>query len=166
MCDRLLALFFTRMGCIFKLCHYLPWNLGMLLHARIKTSWRAAEEKGDAAPIKAKTQLPIGKLLATVCWDKSSILHIYFLYVCRTINAACHCELFSEVTLAYHCRRHDQPIRKVILLHDEAKLHTAVVIWPKWNEMGWTPLEHFPCNPDLSPCDFDRLGQLKEAPRG
>lgn len=54
-------------------------------------------------------------------------------------------------------------MRKVILLHDNARPHTAALTREKLEQLGWETLDHPPYSPDLSPCDFHMFGPLKEA---
>ena len=54
-------------------------------------------------------------------------------------------------------------IQDVLLLHDNARPHSAALTQEKLAEMYWTALEHPPCSPDLSPCDYHMFGLLKEA---
>ena len=51
----------------------------------------------------------------------------------------------------------------VILLHDNARPHTAALTQEKLDQFHWEKLEHPPYSPDLSPCDFHLFGPLKEA---
>lgn len=53
-------------------------------------------EKGEAAPVKAKTRLSDGKVFSTVFFDQQGILLIEFLHERRTINAAYYYELLAE----------------------------------------------------------------------
>lgn len=122
--------------------------------------WR---KQGEPGPVKAKTRLSAGKLLATVFWDSQGVLLVDFLHDRRTINAAYYCYLLDQVRAAYRSKRRRQPIRDVLLLHDNARPHTAAVTTQKLAKMQWTPLDHPPYSPDLSPCDFHMFGPLKKA---
>lgn len=106
--------------------HYTPES------KRSSMEWR---KRGAAGPVKAKTRLSAGKVLATVFWDSEGVLLVDF-------------------------RR--KPIRNVIVLHDNARPHTARLTQEKLTQMHWTPLEHPPYSPDLSPCDYHLFGPLKE----
>ena len=41
----------------------------------------------------------------------------------------------------------------IILLHDNARPHTANLVRDKLKKFGWETLHHPPYSPDLSPCD-------------
>jgi hypothetical protein len=77
--------------------------------------WRKKEEPG---PVKAKSRMSAGKVMATVFLDRRGLLHIDFLHERRTINAAYYCEMLSEVRQAYRRKRRDLSMRKVVLLQD------------------------------------------------
>lgn len=134
--------------------HYTPES------KQASMEWR---KKGEPGPVKAKSRLSAGKVMATVFFDQRGLLHLDFLHERRTINAAYYCQILTEVRLAYRSKRRDLPIRKVILLHDNARPHTAAQTVQKLDQLGWETLEHPPYSPDLSPCDFHLFGPLKEA---
>ena len=42
----------------------------------------------------------------------------------------------------------------IVLLHDNARLHSANLVRDKLQRFGWETLQHPPYSPDQSPCDF------------
>ena len=54
----------------------------------------------------------------------------------------------------------------IILLHDNARPHTANLLRDKLQRFGWETLEHPPHSPDFFPCDFHIFGDLKKGIRG
>ena len=50
----------------------------------------------------------------------------------------------------------------IILLHDNARPHTANIVRDKLQRLGWETLQHPPYSPDLSPCDFHIFADLKK----
>ena len=56
--------------------------------------------------------------------------------------------------------------RGVILLHDNARPHTANTITVLLQKFKWEVLGHPPYSPDLSPCDYAIFGQLEKALKG
>lgn len=64
---------------------------------------------------------------------------------------------------AYRSKRRNIPIRSAIMLHDNARPHTASLTTKTLDELGWETLEHPPYSPDLLPCDYHLFGPLKEA---
>jgi histone-lysine N-methyltransferase SETMAR len=79
------------------------------------------------------------------------------------VNVAYYCHLLDNVKAAYKTKRCGQPIRNVILLHDNARPHTVVLTWDKLKEFHWETLEHPPYSPDLSPNDYHLFVPPKEA---
>ena len=88
--------------------HYTPDS------KRASKEWR---RKGEECPVKAKTRLSAGKVMAMVFWDFKGVLLVDFLHACRTINAAYYCDLLEKVRAAYRSKRRGFPIRDVLLLH-------------------------------------------------
>ncbi len=128
---------------------------------RSSMEWR---KKDEGAPTKAKVTPSAGKVLCTVFWDMKGVLVIDFLHEQRTMNAAYYSALLRNVVKpAYRTKRRDIPIRSAILLHDNARPHTARLTTETLDELGWETLEHPPYSPDLSPCDYFLFGPLKEA---
>jgi len=71
--------------------------------------------------------------------------------------------VLEKVRAAYQMKRRGFPIQDVLLLHDNARPHSAALTLEKFAQMYWTALEHPPYSPDLSPCDYHMFGHLKEA---
>ena len=134
--------------------HYTPET------KRASKEWRGM---GEECLVKAKTRLSAGKVMATVFWDFKGVLLVDFLHARRTVNVAYYCNLLEKVRAAYRSKRRGFPIRDVLLLHDNARPHSAALTQEKLAEMYWTVLEHPPYSPNLSPCDYHMFGPLKEA---
>ena len=54
----------------------------------------------------------------------------------------------------------------IILLHDNARPHTANLVRDKLQRFGWETRQHPPYSPNLSPWDFHIFGYLKKDIRG
>ncbi|KAK7601555.1 hypothetical protein V9T40_008996 [Parthenolecanium corni] len=131
------------------------------LSKRATMEWR---KKNEGAPVKAKRVPSAGKILCTVFWDMRGVLYVDFLRTQKTINAVYYSNLLeNHVRPAYRSKRRDIPIRSAILLHDNARPHTAEHTRTCLAKLRWETLEHPPYSPDLSPCDFYLFGPLKEA---
>jgi hypothetical protein len=91
----------------------------------------AWQRRGEHCPVKAKKRLSAGKVLTTIFWDWKGVLLVDFLHKCRTVNGAYYCQLLDNVKAAYKTKRHGKPIRNVVLLHDNAQPHTAVLTQDK-----------------------------------
>ena len=60
------------------------------------------------------------------------------------------------------CNKEGSDTRGVILLHDNARSHTANIITALLKKFKWDIPGHPPYNPDLSPCDYAIFGPLKK----
>jgi len=69
---------------------------------------------------------------------------------------------YQSAKAVYWSKRRGMPIRNVILLHDNTRPHTALLIRNKLEEMCWETLEHLSYSPDLSPCEYFLFEPLKE----
>lgn len=54
----------------------------------------------------------------------------------------------------------------VLLLHDNAPVHTAAVAKAAVRECGFTELDHPPYSPDMAPTDYYLFSKLKKYLRG
>ena len=93
-------------------------------------------------------------------------LLIDFLQRGRTVNAQHYSQTLTTLRQAIKSKRPGKPTRGVILLHDNARPHTAKTITSLWQKFEWDVLCHPPYSPDLSPCDYAIFGPIKKAPRG
>ena len=103
--------------------HYFPQS------KQASMEWR---EPGETATRKAKTRLPAGKDLATFFWDCRGISLVDILHERRAVDAAYYYQLSDEVKLAYRRKRRDMSVRSAILLHDNARPHTAALTRKNW----------------------------------
>ena len=81
------------------------------------------------------------KIMGTVCWDAEGCILIEFLEPGKTINAARYVQTLLKLRRALRDKR---PGRKVILQHNNARLHTARLTSEKIENMGWKVLPHPP----------------------
>ena len=89
-------------------------------------------------------------MTATVFGDFKGVFLVDFLHARRNR----HCGLLEKVRAAYRSNRLGFPIRDVLLLHDNARPHSATITQEKLAQMYWTALEHPPYSPVLSPSDY------------
>ena len=57
-------------------------------------------------------------------------------------------------------------VENPIILHDNARSHTAAAVSDIVRLWQWEILEHPPYSPDMSPCDYDLLAKVKQLLRG
>ena len=119
--------------------------------------------RGSPAKKKFKTQPSAGKVILTIFWDsKGSILEDY-LEKGRTINSARYSDLLANnLKPAVRTKRRGLLSKKVLLLHDNARPHTASQKVETINHLGFEVLEHPAYSPDLAPSDSHLLGPLKK----
>ncbi|UYV73477.1 hypothetical protein LAZ67_10003627 [Cordylochernes scorpioides] len=81
--------------------------------------WKKPEE---SAPKKAKVTISAGKVLAIVFWDCKGVLLVDYLPPNTTVNAARYCEVLTKLRAAIKWKRPGLLSRKVLLVHDNARL--------------------------------------------
>lgn len=117
--------------------------------------------KGDNPPVKAKVVPSAGKVMATVFWDCSGIIHIDYLEKGRTITGQYYATVLDKVNDAIRENRPGLKKKKILFLHDNAPAHKSAVATEKLRELGYHVIEHPPYSPDLAPCDFFLFSKLK-----
>ncbi|KAJ4425610.1 hypothetical protein ANN_27806 [Periplaneta americana] len=79
-----------------------------------------------------------------------------------TINANRYCETLRKLRRAIQNKRRGMLSRGVVLLHDNARPHTAASTRELLDHFGWEIFDHPPYSPDLAPSDFHLLTKLKD----
>jgi hypothetical protein len=74
---------------------------------------------------KFKTTQSAKKIMATLFWDHKGVLLVDFLTQGDTVNADRYCETLSRLREAVRRKRPGLLRRGVVLLHDNARPHTA-----------------------------------------
>lgn len=119
--------------------------------------------KGGRPPKKCKTVFSACKVLATVFWDYRGILLIDYLDKGKTINAEYYCGILDRLQKAIKNKRPGLLSRKVFLIHDNARPHSARLTQEKLASFKWDVFEHPPYSPDLAPSDFHLFPAMKTA---
>ena len=101
-----------------------------------------------------------------VFWDAEGILLVDILPNGQTINADRYISTLKKLKHALRRKRPALSDDQVLLLHDNARPHTAHRTQAAIQKLGWTVLPHPPYSPDLAPSDFHLFGKLKESLRG
>jgi transposase len=97
-----------------------------------------------------------GKVVATVFWDVQGILLFDFTPPGSTVNAAAYQETLQRLKEAIR-RKKPGLLTKglgVLLLHDNARPHSAAATVNLLNSWGWEILPHPSYSPDLAPSDI------------
>jgi histone-lysine N-methyltransferase SETMAR len=120
------------------------------------------KHKDSPTPTKFKVAPSAGKLMATVFWDMNGVLLVEFQEPGRTVTAASYCSLLERLKAAIKNKRPGLLTRGVILLHDNARPHTAHLTVETINNLGFELLPHPPYSPDLAPSDYHLFGPMKK----
>ena len=108
-----------------------------------------------------KPDLHSKKVMITVWWTASGLIHHSFLETGKTITA----ESYSrEIDICYKKLAEKRPYmvnrKGPILLHDNARPHVGKITQKKLSSLGIEVLPHPPYSPDLSPTDYHMFRHL------
>ncbi|KAJ4429991.1 hypothetical protein ANN_22195 [Periplaneta americana] len=118
--------------------------------------------KKVCARTKFKQTLSVRKVMCTVFWDRKGILLIDFLPRGETVNADRYCETLRKLRRAIQNKRRGMLTAGVVLLHDNARPHTARRTAAVLTEFGWELFHYLLYSPDLAPSDFHVFLHLKK----
>lgn len=102
------------------------------------------------------------KMMATVFWDEKGVILVDFMERGSTITADVYCETLTKMKRAIQNRRRGKLSSGVILLHDNARPHTAALTKKKIQDFRWELFDHPPYSPDLAPSDYFLFLHLKK----
>lgn len=112
-------------------------------------------------PKKFKQSYSDKKLMATVFWDRKGMLLTEFMEPGTTITSQTYCETLKKLRRAIQNKRRGMLTSGVVLIHDNARPHTAARTRGLLEEFRWELFEHPPYSPDLAPCDFHLFTKMK-----
>lgn len=115
---------------------------------------------------KFKTVPSAGKVMATVFWDIKGVLLVAFLRHGETVNASGYQGTLKQLKEAIRKKRPGLQTEGVLLLHDNARPHTAQSTVDLLHSWKWEVLPHPPYSPDLAPSDFHLFPCMKKYLRG
>lgn len=105
--------------------------------------------------------------MLTVFWDSQGPLLEHYQERGTTINSVRYSEMLTaKLKPAIRSKRRGLLSKGVVLLHDNARPHTAAHTAETLQKLNFEVLDHPPYSPDLAPSDFHLFGPLKEAIRG
>ncbi|KAJ4436137.1 hypothetical protein ANN_18764 [Periplaneta americana] len=133
--------------------HFTPETKQQSMH------WR---HSGSPVGTKFKQTLSVRKVMCTMFWDRKGILLIDFLPRGEKVNADRYCETLRKLRCAIQNKRRGMLTAGVVLLHDNARPHTAWRTAAVLTEFGWVLFDHPPYSPDLAPSDFHVFLHLKK----
>ncbi|GFT39827.1 mariner Mos1 transposase [Trichonephila clavipes] len=100
--------------------------------------------------------------MATRSWDRHGVLLVEFMQQRTTINAAAHCATLTKLRRAIQNKRRGLLTSEVLLLHDNARPHSAINTQNLIRSFGWEQIDPPPYSPNLAPSDFHLFRYLKE----
>ncbi|GBN77800.1 Histone-lysine N-methyltransferase SETMAR [Araneus ventricosus] len=111
---------------------------------------------------KAHQTLSARKLMVTVFWDAEGILLIEFMTHETTINSEVYCRTLKKLKRAIQNNRRGLLSSGVVLLHDNARPHTAVRTGEVLRKFKWDVFQHPPYRKDLALSDFHLFIAMKK----
>jgi transposase len=101
--------------------------------------------------------------MASVVWDRKGVLMVKFMQHRMTIMSYVYCETLRKLHRAIQNKTHGMLTCSVfiVLLHDNACLHTAASTWALLEHFNWELFDHPPYSPDLAPSDYHLFTYLK-----
>ena len=113
--------------------------------------WR---HSGSPRPTKFRVQTSAGKVLASIFWDKDSILLTDYPPKGQTINAEYYSSLLVQLKDILKEKRRGKFTKGVLFLHDNTPAHRTLATQKQLAYLGFQRLDHPPYSPDLAPSDY------------
>ena len=100
-----------------------------------------------------------------VWWDQKGVVYYERLKPSETVNTQRYRQQMIDSQQALRKKRpeNDQRQHKVIMLHDNAPLHTAKLVKETIATFGWEIFPHAAYSPDLAPSDFYLFASMGHA---
>ncbi len=129
--------------------------------------WKTKEEP---SPKKFKEVPSAGKIVATFFWDRKGIIMVEYLPAAidpdtgkkYTVNANHYFDTLIKLRAAIKAKYPGLLSKGVILLHGNAKPHTAGITSNLLKDFKWKIFDHSAYSPDLAPSDFHLIPGLKD----
>lgn len=120
---------------------------------------------GEKPKPRIKQDLHPKKTMICVWWDSQGLLHWEMLKKNITVDKNLYKAQLHRVNEAIQQKRPDRQ-GQVILLHDNARPHTAKIVQAALQDLFWEVLQHPPYSPDLAPTDYHVFRCLSNEMRG
>jgi len=118
---------------------------------------RSSQWLDQATPPKhcPKRKVHQKKLMVTVWWSGSGVIHYNFMEPGTSITAVAYCKQLDDMMRNLAIKQPRLVNRSApILLHDNARPHSAQMTVAKLQELDLETLRHPPYSPDLAPTDY------------
>jgi hypothetical protein len=99
--------------------------------------------------------------MCTLFYGGKRILFVVLLPQGSTFHAGVYCNTLKKFRHAIQNKRRDMFSRGVVMLHDNARPHTATTTQDLFKKFGWEQFDYPPYSPDLAPSDFHVFLHLK-----
>ena len=110
---------------------------------------------------KFKQTLWNKKMMASIFWDRQRILLTEFMAPGTTITSEVYCETLNKLRRSIQNKRRGMLTEGVVLLHDNARPHTAASANALIKLFNWKIFDHPPYSPDLAPSDYHLFTKMK-----
>jgi histone-lysine N-methyltransferase SETMAR len=132
-------------------------------HTTPETKRQSMEWRHTSSPVKTKFKRTISsrKIMCTVFWDRKGVLLVDFMPPGTTINSDVYCETLKKLRRAIQNKRRGMLSRGIVLIHDNARPHTATATQELLTTFKWEQFDHPPYSPDLAPSDYHLFQHLK-----
>ncbi|KAJ4430148.1 hypothetical protein ANN_22358 [Periplaneta americana] len=148
----------------------LLWTKPGLAHTNQPNLKRQSNEwkhPGSSRPKKVHPTQSAVKVMFIVAYDTDGVILHHAVLPRQTANADYYCRFLQHHLLpALRRKRRHLVVQNPIILHDNARSHTAAAVKDLLRRWHWEILEHPPYSPDMSPCDYDLFAKMKEPLRG
>ncbi|GBM13703.1 Mariner Mos1 transposase [Araneus ventricosus] len=101
--------------------------------------------------------------MCIVFWGRQDILLVKFLRRGETMNAVRYYETLRKLQSAIQNKRREMLSQGIVLLHANARPHSAFVTQNFTQQFCWEEFDHPPYSPDLVPSDYHLFLNLKRA---
>lgn len=134
----------------------------LYVNPKHRKEWTAP---GDTPKPRVKQDLHPKKIMICVWWDCEGVIYWEILERNQTIDKERYLAQLHRVNEAIQQKKTDRR-GQVILLHDNARPHTANIVKEALNDLEWEVLPHPPYSPDLAPTDFYLFRSVSNQMRG
>ena len=133
-------------------------------HYEPETKRASMQWKHPASPAheKFKVTPSAGKIMLTAFWECQGALLTEFQQRDHTVTSASYCTILRKRRAAIRRKRPGLLTKGMLLLHDNARPHSANQTTETLRSFKWEVLQHPPYSPDQTPSDFHLFGPLKE----
>ena len=141
------------------LCRVVTGDETWVSHATPESKQQSMEWRHTLSPTKTKFKQTTStrKIMCTVFWDRKGVLLVDLLPQGSTIIATD----LKKLRRAMQNKRRGMLSRGVVMIHDNARPHTAAATQNVITTFGWEQFDHPPYSPDLAPSDFHLFPHLK-----